>query len=156
MVVVWEIMDKVEIPNYIVRWIVEFWKPEDPLFMEIVFYFSWMEFSFCHRVNLTQWKTFWGKIVIYAPLTSRSWFDCQRPHFLPASHDEKTTEHSQVGYPTLFLRLPSPHSMSNFLFSVLLNHQFLFYFFYVLAGYPLELLELQFEQFPPLLLLVRY
>lgn len=76
--------------------------------MEIVFYFSWMEFSFCHRVNLlftTHWKTFWGKIVIYAPLTSWSQFDRQRPLFLRSKHYVKMTGHSQVGYPTLFLHL---------------------------------------------------
>lgn len=76
--------------------------------MEIVFYFSWMEFSFCHRVNLlftTHWKTFWGKIVIYAPLTSWSQFDRQRPLFLRSKHHVKMTGHSQVGHPTLFLHL---------------------------------------------------
>lgn len=92
---------RVEIPNYKVTWDFRILKSEDPILMEIVFYFSGMEFLSCHCVNLlftTHQKIFWGlETVIYAPLTSWSWFDYQRPHFLWYKHYVKMTRHSQVG-----------------------------------------------------------
>lgn len=43
---------RVEIPNYKVAWDFRILKSEDPIFMEIVFYFSGMEFLFCRCVDL--------------------------------------------------------------------------------------------------------
>ena len=42
---------RVEIPNYKVTWDFRILKSEDPIFMEIVFYFSRMEFLVCRCVD---------------------------------------------------------------------------------------------------------